>query len=641
LVTNAGALKVTLFPMRDSWQLYDRMDVKFRLPFIPNAHNIPEKRAASTSGNIRLPLLANRHRFLWRLRAPISPDETRRVERWLASARVFLAISALVAIWLDPSALSTNSAVPYWLLRIYIAHSVVVMLLVRWRRESTPAFRLLVHAADVIWPAIISIYGAGQPSPFFLFFVFVLLAAAYRWGLWETLGTAIAAVALLWGEAFILEEVFHPTGTVLAEFLPKRLFMRSISLMITGLFLGYLAEQQKQLRAEKAVIAHILGKARVELGTSGTLHGILHELLSTFGAQCAVMASQEANSFRIFVGEVAVSGGTVTPLKWLNPATSDRNLYLADSPADAFYASHNGGSFQLIGLDPDGVRERSLSSEFVDRFQAVVSVSFTLGREWWGRIFLFDPLLTGDRLEELRFLQELIRQVSPAVYNVFLLRRLRLRAGAVERARVARELHDGAVQSLISMEMQVDVLRRQSAGESPRISGELGRIQGLLREEILKLRELMQEMKSIDVDARKLPSFVNDTVERFQRETGISARFVFDLEPTGMPARTCRELTRIVQEALVNVRKHSKARQVMVRLSSDHNHWKLTIEDDGRGFDFTGRLSQVQLDEVRKGPVVIKERVRLIDGELTIESNPGRGSRLEITVPQEQEAAHG
>src|SRR5207253_10780430 len=84
-----------------------------------------------------------------------------------------------------------------------------------------------------------------------------------------------------------------------------------------------------------------------------------------------------------------------------------------------------------------------------------------------------------------------------------------------------------------------------------------------------------------------------------------------------------------------------KARQVMVRLSSDHNHWKLTIEDDGRGFDFTGRLSQVQLDEVRKGPVVIKERVRLIDGELTIESNPGRGSRLEITVPQEQEAAHG
>ncbi len=80
-----------------------------------------------------------------------------------------------------------------------------------------------------------------------------------------------------------------------------------------------------------------------------------------------------------------------------------------------------------------------------------------------GRIFLLDPALAGETEEELRFLQELVRQVGPAVYNVLLLRRLRLRAGAVERARFARELHDGAVQSLIAVEMQVDVLRRQSA----------------------------------------------------------------------------------------------------------------------------------------------------------------------------------
>jgi signal transduction histidine kinase len=190
-------------------------------------------------------------------------------------------------------------------------------------------------------------------------------------------------------------------------------------------------------------------------------------------------------------------------------------------------------------------------------FHSLMSASFSFGREWWGRILLFDPILAGEMSEELRFLQEIIRQVGPAVYNVYLLRRLRMRAGAVERARVARELHDGAVQSLIAMEMQVDVVRRQSGGESERVAGELARIQGLLREEVLKLRELMQEMKSIDVDARKLPAVVNDTVERFARETGISARFVFELEPSDMSPRVCRELVRIVQEALVNVRKHS------------------------------------------------------------------------------------
>lgn len=591
--------------------------------------------------------LVDRYRSLWRLRAPIGPDETRRIERWLALARVFLAISAQVALWLDPTELTVGSSLPLWLVRIYIAHSVNVMLLVRWRRESTKSFRLLVHAADVIWPALISIYAPGQRSPFFLFFVFVLLAAAYRWGLWETLGTAMAAVLLLWGEGFLLHNVFHPGGAALADFAPKRLFMRSISLVITGLFLGYLAEQQKQLRAEKAAIARILGRASVELGLSGTLQEILRELVTIFGAKSAILASQEANSFRVFVGSLSSASSSADRLTWHTPSPSDRELYLPDSAPDAFYAKAKSGGYSVIALNTEGVRKRSAAAEYIGKlatkqdFHSVASVHFVLGREWWGRFFLFDPLLTGDHPEELRFLQEMVRQVGPAIYNVYLLRRLRLRAGAVERARVARELHDGAVQSLIAMEMQVDVVRRQSAGESERVSSELARIQGLLREEVLKLRELMQEMKSIDVDARKLPTFLTDTVERFQRETGISARFLADLKLNNLSPRVCREIVRIVQEALVNVRKHSKARQVLVRLMSTDREWKLTVEDDGRGFDFAGRLSHAQLDDAHKGPVVIKERVRLIDGELTIESNPGQGSRLEIIVPQQRVAAYG
>src|SRR6266852_7510425 len=114
-----------------------------------------------------------------------------------------------------------------------------------------------------------------------------------------------------------------------------------------------------------------------------------------------------------------------------------------------------------------------------------MTVSFVFGKEWWGRIFFLNPSLTGEITEELRFLQVLVHQIGPAVYNVYLLRRLRLRAGALERARFARELHDGAVQSLIAVEMQVDVLRRQSATRAE-ITDELGRIQGLLREEVLK-----------------------------------------------------------------------------------------------------------------------------------------------------------
>src|SRR5579863_5574803 len=139
-------------------------------------------------------------RLRWRLRAPASPVEVRRTARWLATARVFLAVSALVAVWMDAGNLR-YSFWAYCLLVFYIAHGVVIMVLLRVRQQSTLAFRLLVHSADVVWPALISLFGSGTNNPFFLFFVFVLLAAAYRWGLLETVGTAASGVLLLWADS--------------------------------------------------------------------------------------------------------------------------------------------------------------------------------------------------------------------------------------------------------------------------------------------------------------------------------------------------------------------------------------------------------------------------------------------------------
>jgi signal transduction histidine kinase len=587
--------------------------------------------------------------------------EVRRTERWLATARVSLALASLVAIWMDPAEVR-YSLWAYGILAFYIIQGFFIIIFLRRRQESTPSFRLLVHSADVIWPALISAFAIGQGNPFSLFFVFVLAAAAYRWGLWETVGTAVAAVLLLWIEGFCLIHLnvvdwvnglklhlpFLQVNTT--DFEPKHLFMRSVYLLVLGILLGYLAEQQKQLRAEKAVIARTIGKARVEAGLTGTIGEIAGELLSMYGAKQLVIASQETSNYRVFVGELRRIEGD-SSFRWLDPSSSDRETYLYDSPAVTFYArrvgNRNTKEFSLLGLDKQGGRIRDLTPEFLgflakkQVFTSLMTVSFAFGREWSGRIFLLDPSLTGDTEEELRFLEELVRQVGPAVYNVLLLRRLRLRAGAVERARFARELHDGAVQSLIAVEMQVDVLRRQSPGKPGLVTEELSRIQGLLREEVLKLRELMQQMKTLDVDSKKLLGLLSDTVERFQRETGISARFLSDLDELNMPQPVCRELARIVQEALVNVRKHSQARQVLVRLGSRNGAWHVLIEDDGRGFPFGGRHSQAELEAMGKGPLVIKERVRLIEGELTIESNPGQGSRLEITVPQRREAAYG
>jgi two-component system sensor histidine kinase DegS len=182
--------------------------------------------------------------------------------------------------------------------------------------------------------------------------------------------------------------------------------------------------------------------------------------------------------------------------------------------------------------------------------------------------------------------------------------------------------------------MQVDVLRRRASDSPNRLAGELQGIQQLLRQEVLNLRELMQQMKPLDLGPKQLLDHLAYVMDKFGRETGIVARFVSSLEEVRLPRSVCHEVARIVHEALANVRKHSGARNVLVRLDAHDGVWKLVIDDDGRGFDFSGRLGQAELDAARKGPLVIKERVRSIEGDLTIESLPGQGARLEITFPQ-------
>ena len=149
------------------------------------------------------------------------------------------------------------------------------------------------------------------------------------------------------------------------------------------------------------------------------------------------------------------------------------------------------------------------------------------------------------------------------------------------------------------------------------------------------MRELMQHMKPVELEPQYLLDHMADVVDRFRRETSISARFVSDLQDVPLSRRTCRELVRILQEALVNIRKHGEASQVLVRLGRRNGDWVLNIVDNGRGFGFSGRLSHEELQASGKGPAVIMERARGIRGKVSVESGEGVGSLVEVTFAVE------
>lgn len=572
--------------------------------------------------------------------------ELRRAERVLATGRVFLAISSFIAIYLDPTEPTRYAELAYISLAVYTLHSLLTVAFLEFRRDFSPRLSLVLHGVDIVWPTYITLFTEGPNSPFFLYFLFVLLAAAYRWGLRETIATAAVAVVLMFTEASLLSGELRFAGQfVEGQYELNRLIIRSTYLLTLGALIGYLAEQEKLQRAETSVVARMIGHAQVEKGLRGTLHAILSDFIEIFDSSKALLALRDSETGRHYLWELDhLPDGTFGAIRLAEVGPESRERYFFPLDAEAWHAVLPGNTGvnaapDLIALDSKGQPLQNIPWPGIDAFQSAHPISQGLlvlsprfRNEWEGRLFLIDPCLGYFRAGELAFAQNLMQRAVPAIYNVYIIRRLRTQAGAIERGRVARELHDGVLQSVNAAILRLDLLRRQAGTDAPS-GAELGRIQQILTQEVVNLRELMEQMKPVDIDSRKLVEFLANLVDKFHRETGITSQFVSDVDEVPWRPRVCREVVRIVQEGLVNVRRHSSAHNVVVHLGIQNGHWNLVIDDDGQGFPFAGRLAQSDLDLTRRGPVVIKERVRAIGGSLTVDSAPGRGARLEIAIP--------
>jgi signal transduction histidine kinase len=498
---------------------------------------------------------------------------------------------------------------------------------------------LLVHTADTLWPAVINLFGSGAASPFFLYFIFALLAAAFRWGMRETALTTVAVVFTMALDAIVRTRT--PLINVVGPISASTFLMRSVYLVVFAFLIGYIAESEKRRTAEALSITRISAKVRIEAGLKATVQTVMGELLRMFGARELLVITREADAHQVVLWRAErLPGKDNLVLTWRQLDETEQQEYLCimdENSAGAVWRDRNAAS--SITLDKDGGRTHGgacyLASRFVSEhpFRLLLACAIAVAPDVSARILLFEPALGGRAETQMRFLQDIANLVAPSVYNVYLLRRLRSRAAAVERARVSRELHDGVVQSLHAIAFRLYALRTRPASSEAEREQELLEVQQLVQNEAANVRHLIHQLEPLDFDPRHLVDFLSAMVTRYRQDTGIGAQFVCDTPQVSLPPATCREIAGIVREALANVRRHSGAQHVLVRLARQHGGWMLTIEDDGRGFEFSGRLTHAELDENRRGPLVIKQRVRAIEGEMTIISKAGQGARLEIKVP--------
>ena len=572
---------------------------------------------------------------------PAQGHAAARLERVLAIGRAFLTVWGLVAVYVDPTEPSGLAELSYALLVGYALYSVIVLVFVERATRLAPRDGEFLHGIDILWTAVLTFVSNGVGSPFFLFFIFVVLAAAFRWGFRATMITAAVVFGLVAVQTLILAA--GPWGTLfsLSGDEINRTIMRVAYLLLSAFMVGYLGEQEKLLRAETTTMAAAGRQPRVDLGLGGSVTAVARELLQTFDASAVDFVIQDFETRRTMLWRVDRSdAGASRRALHVKLDPSQQDAWLFEDPGSTWSAKRlpDGKTFSVRisqqGVWPLAHATIALPTELVEArpFTTVAASNLGLAEEWRGRVYLFDAA-GGDNLERsLHFLEQLTEHIAPALTNVFLLRRLRSRAGAVERARVSRELHDGAIQSLFGIQMKIEALRRGTALTAEEADKELGEVHDLLQREVLALRELMQALRPLELETSdQLPDVLASLVERFRRDTSVSARFIWTGGPISLPSSTALELARIVQEALVNVRKHSRARNVLVRLTNSDDTCTLIIEDDGQGFEFEGRLSARELEKRRIGPAIIKERARIAGAQLSVDSTPGVGARLELT----------
>lgn len=210
---------------------------------------------------------------------------------------------------------------------------------------------------------------------------------------------------------------------------------------------------------------------------------------------------------------------------------------------------------------------------------------------------------------------------------------VRLLAVLEERDRIGREMHDGLAQVLGYVNTKALAVREfLQHGKVDKADGQILELVSAAREAYTDAREMIVGLRMNEIRKRSFAALVEEYIERFKRQSGISVRLEIlpTWDDTVLPEKAKIQSLRIVQEALTNVRKHSQANQVDITLKAERNSAQIVVKDNGCGF-LLSRL--LRPDFSRYGLRTMRERAQAVGGTLRIESAPGEGTRIVVSLP--------
>ncbi|MFY0545860.1 GAF domain-containing sensor histidine kinase [Brevibacillus sp. H7] len=280
-------------------------------------------------------------------------------------------------------------------------------------------------------------------------------------------------------------------------------------------------------------------------------------------------------------------------------------------------ALRSGKPEKAVAVDCPGLKALGFPA-----FRASVAVPIHLRGQVTGLLFFTSPKASDFDEDDLELLQSLADHISIIMENARLYQQRRELTKLEERNRLARDLHDSVCQNLFSLTLMARGMESVLADNSPLAVQSLREMQKLTEESLKEMRSLIWQLRPAGLEQGLLTA-----LEQYGTKLGLTVHV--QLEGICNLPRTVEEtLLRIGQEALNNVRKHAGVDEVSLRLKVTEWQVRMEIRDDGCGFQLENHVEPQSL-----GMLSMRERAEMLGGLFSVESRPGKGTRLTVSFP--------
>lgn len=212
-----------------------------------------------------------------------------------------------------------------------------------------------------------------------------------------------------------------------------------------------------------------------------------------------------------------------------------------------------------------------------------------------------------------------------------------LEAQENERMRISRDIHDGPAQQIASIVMKADFCERIARNDIEKGLTELAELKDQAKKALKEVRGIIHDLRPMSLDDLGLNETVEAYAMEFSKESGIkvqvkTSRIVSEIEPIIKVA-----VFRLIQELLNNIKKHSKCSSTVIQLEYGTKYLRLTVVDDGVGFNVENTLATLKKKKISYGLLGIHERVKQFNGDITFSSHIDQGTTVMIKLPVSRE----